>query len=991
MKTPRHALSAKDWTQLNRLLAHVLELEGAARDSWLETLPAEYRHLRTVLIDLLAESTEPLASDERAPTAVARVAADALSAMRCDHEGDRIGPWRLVRLLAEGGMGSVWLADRADGVLQRSAALKLPRAEWTDRALADRMARERSILARLQHPNIAVLYDAGMTAEGRPYLALEYVVGEPIDRYCKAAKADLRQLLELFVLVARAVAFAHTRLVIHRDIKPSNVLVGTDGAPRLLDFGIAKLIEGDTGSPEQTALTRLSDRPLTLAYASPEQVLRQPVTVATDVYSLGVTLYELVTGRRPFTAATSHELEQAILRGEPPRPSRIADDPGRAKALRGDLDAIILKALKRVPEDRYQSASELADDIDRFLNSQPVRAQPDRPVYRLRKFTSRNRGPLLAAAVTTVALITGASLALWQAGVAREQAQEAASLNSFLLSLIRQTDPNAAPETRAADVAMLSAIERRIDAEYSDRPARVLHLRLTVGDAYRNRGEAVAAERVYRKAADQAAAWLTPDNLQLLTAQVRAADSRLLVSRESARRLNAAIEHLRRAGPAGADLLIEALLIQHDLAEYYGVPDFAPPARRFDAVNEAMALALKHFGRGSPQHLRVVRANALLMDRFGDRNEANRLMDEALESATEQSGFSVGSAEYRDLRIRRLQVDCFAPPRPSASTALPTLWALFDEVRAAHGGNSTQAELLLDGMHNCYLSLDDPSGNWVIDAAFEAAAQRERPPSPMLLRRAEASAFRALDNLQDYAATERYARLAAENGAAILDPDLRHRLLRVVHVLKVCALAGQGKAQAAIDAAVALMPELDEEFDRLKVVTRGQHYLFICLSGAQRQLGDYEEAKRTAQTLIDRCAAAGLASQVRCQARGYLALAQAQVDAGEYAAALRSLQERRKQPRGIGIWPDHPLAAGRALLGLGKVGESIGPLRVAYGAWLGRSEPRGHYAAEAEYWLARAYLANHEPRGRWMLAEARKTLAASPLQSHRELAASAVP
>ncbi len=205
-----------------------------------------------MLTELLAESEATgFAGDTAPPTTVARLASEALAAMRRERVGDRIGPWRLERLLAEGGMGTVWVAQRADGVMKRTAALKLPRAEWVDRGLSERIARERAILARLQHPHIAVLYDAGVTGEGRPYLALEYVEGEPIDAYCRGRENQLAQVLRLMVQIVRAVAYAHSRLVIHRDLKPSNVLVMADGTPKLLDFGISKLIEGDAPAAEK--------------------------------------------------------------------------------------------------------------------------------------------------------------------------------------------------------------------------------------------------------------------------------------------------------------------------------------------------------------------------------------------------------------------------------------------------------------------------------------------------------------------------------------------------------------------------------------------------------------------------------------------------------------------------------------------------------------------------------------------------------------------
>lgn len=986
------ALSAVDWTELNKLLAAALELELRSRTAWLQTLPAQYQHLRGVLAELLLKADElEQPEDARPATFVARAAADALVSMRRDRAGDLIGHWRLVRLIAEGGMGSVWLAERADGVIQRTAALKLPRGEWIDSGLSARIGRERSILARLQHPNIAVLYDAGATQEGRPYLAMEYVTGEPIDTYCAASVVAPRRMLEIFAQATRAVAYAHSKLVIHRDIKPSNVLVGQDGAPKLLDFGISKLIAGDGEFADPVAMTRLSDRPLTLPYAAPEQLLGHEITVATDVYALGALLFELVTERRPFAAATALELEQAIVNGDLPRPSRVTADPMRARAVRGDLEAIIQKAMSRNPEARYQTAAALADDVDRHLAGEPVEARPNSAAYRLRKYVWRHRAVALAATVAAASLLGGAAIALWQANVAREQAAEAASLNAFVLSLIKQADPDATARTKAADVAMLSAIEQHIDDHYRARPERALGLRLTIGDAYLNRGEGIAAQRVFRKAADEASTRVPPEDLRLLTAQVRAADSRLLVSRESAVRLESAIDRLRTVGSAGADLLIDALLIRYDLGHVYGVPEFTTAQAAFATLDDAMGLATRHFGVGSRQHLRVAASYAQALDLLTSRAKAGQLAAEALEAARLRGEESTNTGEYRALQIQRLGYQCGS--RGAAQEALQALWAIAHEARTAHGENSLLLEEALGVMPRCYRNLVDTTGGWVADAAYQVAAHRESPPSPTLLRRAERSLFAATEpaTSRDYVAAERFARHAEENSAAIIDPDLRHRRLRYVHIHKVCVLAGQGKAQDALEFAAPLRTELDAEFAKVGRMTQWESTFFRCVSYAQRQLGLLEEAKQTAQVFIDRCRSGPIAVDGRCEAQLLLPRAEAEVDGGEYEAALLSLQERRKHPRGTGIAAEHQLTGGRALLGLGRVAEALSPLQFAYGAWLASLDPRGHDAAEAEYWLALAYLANRDARGHWMLAEARKTLATSPLQHHRNLAARPVP
>ena len=335
-----------------------------------------------------------------------------------DQPGDTIGTYRLLRELGSGGMGVVWLAERSDGLVKRPVALKLPHQVWQRAGLAERMAREREILATLTHPNIARLYDAGLTAEHRPFLAIEYVEGHPIDTYCRDRRLDSGARVRLFVQVANAVAYAHAKLVVHRDLKPANILVDADGQVRLLDFGIAKLL--DQHQARETALTELSGRPLTLDYASPEQIRGEPLTIGSDVYSLGVVLYELLSGARPYKLKRDSRgaLEDAILEADPPLPSAVAE-PGSRRSLRGDLDTIVLKALRKRPEERYATVHALVDDLERYLEGRPVLARSDGLWYRVRKFTARNAIAVGAAGAVLAAVVVGASVAAWQARVAR--------------------------------------------------------------------------------------------------------------------------------------------------------------------------------------------------------------------------------------------------------------------------------------------------------------------------------------------------------------------------------------------------------------------------------------------------------------------------------------------------------------------------------------------------------------------------------------------
>ena len=348
--------------------------------------------------------------------------------------GQHVGPYRLIKEIGRGGMGVVWLAARADGQHERQVALKMPLLENLNWLLAARFARERNILASLEHPGIARLYDAGVDSETQPYIALEYVVGVPINDYVRDRALTPEATAQLFTKVIHAVSHAHAQLVIHRDIKPTNILVDGKGDPHLLDFGIAKLLDDeDSMSAESTQLTRLSGRALTLDYASPEQVNGQTLGTASDVYALGVVLYELLTGNKPYTpkGPTRRDLELAICEQEPTKPSdRLmltgTSEAGKtARRVRGDLDTVVLKALKKDPRQRYATALAFADDLKRYLAFEPITAKPDSEWYRITKFVRRNR---VAMVGVTMLLLTGAAgviSTLWHADRATQEAARA--------------------------------------------------------------------------------------------------------------------------------------------------------------------------------------------------------------------------------------------------------------------------------------------------------------------------------------------------------------------------------------------------------------------------------------------------------------------------------------------------------------------------------------------------------------------------------------
>jgi eukaryotic-like serine/threonine-protein kinase len=415
-------LSAARMARMGRLLDEALELGPEARWHWLEALSPSDRDLEAALRQaLLPEEGQATGTDRLGTLPKIGPTGDKTQFGSGLQAGELVGPYRLMRPLGAGGMAEVWLAQRADGAFKREVALKLPMVSGVRQDLASRFARERDILASLEHPNIARLYDAGLSPEGLPYLAMEYVAGQPLTAWADAHQLGLRERLKLFLQVLDAVQYAHARQVVHRDIKPSNILVTESGQVRLLDFGVAKLLAEDDG--QQTQLTALYGRALTPDYASPEHLMGEPVDAVSDIYSLGVVLYELLAGARPYrlkAGASAAMLERAIADAQVQRPSvQLLADAAAARAttpqrlarrLRGDLDAIVLKALARSPEQRYASASALADDLQRHLSDEPVEARPDSVAYRTGKYALRHRTGIAMSAAAALAVVAAALL-----------------------------------------------------------------------------------------------------------------------------------------------------------------------------------------------------------------------------------------------------------------------------------------------------------------------------------------------------------------------------------------------------------------------------------------------------------------------------------------------------------------------------------------------------------------------------------------------------
>ena len=479
-------IDGKGWQQVSEHLDRVLDMPDGERNAYVEELTRSDPQTGSSLARLLsAHRAQAYAGFLRDSVPLPAEIASGSQLI-----GQRIGAYVIEAEIGRGGMGSVWRARRADGRFEGVVAVKFLRAAWLGSAGEQRFKLEGLLLARLDHPHIARLLDAGVFENHQPYLILEYVEGEPIDAYCARQALDLPSRLRLFLDVLAAVSHAHTHLIVHRDIKPGNVLVTREGTVKLLDFGIAKLLlQEEVGSN----LTLASAHPLTPQYAAPEQLLGEPVTTATDVYALGLVLYTLLTGTHPRTSpsVSSHELLRDALNKELPRPSSAAS-PADARELLGDLDNIVAKALKKDAPERYPTAAALASDLEHYLRHEPVSARPDTLQYRVTKFVRRNRGSVMTALAIAIALLATTSFALLQTVEARRQRDAARSelllaeaANDFSSLMLEEVDIGGKPLTREQ---LLDRGVELLDARHGADPEFVAEMLTQLAGRYNDDG-----------------------------------------------------------------------------------------------------------------------------------------------------------------------------------------------------------------------------------------------------------------------------------------------------------------------------------------------------------------------------------------------------------------------------------------------------------------------------------------------------------------------
>lgn len=610
----------QNWDRIKNLFERAVELEPEARGPFLE------RVCRTAQERNLVES---MLEADAAPPTVLNASQEALSTVLTSDDDtelpDEIGPYRVVGKIGRGGMGLVVRAERMD--LPKQVALKLIAQRWVGPQIIDRFHREQAVLARLQHPNIAQLLDAGKSEEGIPYFAMEYVDGEPVTEYCDRQEIDVPGRLELFLSICEAVQFAHRNLVVHRDLKPSNILVNRDGRVKLLDFGISKLLDD-----EGQVLTVTDFRALTPAYASPEQINGEPVTTLSDVYGLGIVLFELLAGRRPFSLSgkSATEIARILSQDTPPRPSTVVSDEagdtghhGRvARALRGDLDNIVLKAIEKEPGSRYASVEAFAADIRRYLNGLPVEARAATVGYRFRKFVSLHRWGVGAAA-TILVLLIGFSVGMTYLAAETARERDRATLEAaksdrvlqFMLHLFEASDP---AQTLGKEVTARQLLERGVERAESlaDQPLIQAETYQVVGTVYESLGEYERAAELLRRAGLLWRSELGNHSPELA---------------ESRRLLSYALTGLRDLDGAVASAR-EALQIAEATA--------TPPDESIAKALNSLAAAYEAAAHYKEADSLLLRAHAMLAELRGDDDE------QTIETLARRGGLLVTAGRY---------------------------------------------------------------------------------------------------------------------------------------------------------------------------------------------------------------------------------------------------------------------------------------------------------------------------------------------------------
>jgi eukaryotic-like serine/threonine-protein kinase len=951
-------LDSASWSDLERLLDEALDRPAAARAAWLDALDSQFDAIKPQLRALLARAAQVETSDF-----LATMPSVELDASPAANSGRVVGPYRLVRELGHGGMGSVWLAERVDGLIDRPVALKLPHVSAHFSGLAERMTRERTILAALNHPHIARLYDAGLGDDGQPYLALEFVEGRPLDAYCRQIELPAR--LRLFLQIVNAVAYAHGKLIIHRDLKPANILVTAEGEVRLLDFGIAKLL--DDGIAQDSAITEFGPRALTPHYASPEQIRGEPLTVAADVYSLGVLFYELLTGRLPFPRLSRVEAEQAILNLDPVRPSEIG-----GRALRGDLDTIALKALQKKPEQRYATANAFAEDVARHLEGRPVLARPDSASYRLIKFVGRHKVVVASAAAVLLAILAGAAVSIWQARVAIAEKEHAQEIERFVVSIFQEADPYRQAGRALTAAELLRNARSDIGERFGNRSALRVSLLSLVGSGLMNLDDLAAAESSVQQAVDDAILLYGEKHVETLRARV------LLAEVHAAQRDIAALrEELPKLLPAARavvaqepELLVRVLKAQTDLAIEEG---------RFDAgvapVREAFELASSTLG---PRHPTTVAASTLLAEAVmfsgapdeAVMAEAQRGLEFAL-AAYDGRENSPRVIEMRDVHQRALQ------NVGRTHDAIAEGDRIIASASEAFGPNSMAVAYAMMNTTRRRLAVGE------LATALAHSAQVLEILGARIDKGSREYAYAQASYAIALIAARRFEQAIPQlDGALLIGEQLfgpGSWDVLTLRYQRALALAGLGRVDEA-RTMLATQPDPSHKHYDEAWVTRMQGTVALLM-------GDYPAALEKLSAAKQLSAAPNAAAREHTVLT-YLGLAQLEV--GRPADALASLMRAQQLNEALTIrmnplYADLLTGLGRAHIELRSATAAIAPLERADAFWR-EFDSENVAGGAAAYWLSRAYALNgRKADADAALARARALLVHSPLASDARL------
>ena len=758
--------------------------------------------------------------------------------------GTTVGAWRVVSLLGRGGMGEVYLADRTDPAFAQRVALKVIKRGMDSQAIVRRFVRERQILARLDHPNLAHLLDGGTGPDGRPYFALEWVDGEPITSWCRRRDLDLDGRVRLMQTVCLAVASAHHRLVVHRDLKPANILVTEDGTPKLLDFGIAKLLEDDDAAG--LTLTQLGARALTPAYAAPEQILGEPVSTATDVYALGVMLYELITGALPHRRdqRALEALASAVEHETVERPSAALRRPGdRARLARrvaGDLDLIVMTAVRRDPARRYPSAQALANDLGHFLAGRPIRARPDEVGYRMRKFVGRHRLPVAAVGTGIAALIAGLVLSLWQAHAASvaalradAAAQRAERVKSFLISIFEQSDPDAGEGGKLTARELLERGAASIDSGLAGEPQVQADLLDAVARIENNLGLLEQALPHAQRALALRQAVLPPSDGRIgLSLEALGEVQRSRGKMDEARRtFEAALPVLIRAYGAGS---VEVAVARRALAE--AVPQPQESHREVELLRQALATFVRRYGEAHEESATTL-----------------YLLGEALE---QDQQYRESEAAYR--RAAALLERSLGPRNLKVSEVQDGLAGLLDRM-----GRTAEARPLLERAIATQQAVLGPHAERLAETLFSYG---------ILLSREE-----------EYAAADK----AFNDALAIFGPDR----FDAGHCLRYLGLSAMG--QERYREAAALLARAAETYRRTMGEDDAQRWRAVAdLGWAHLRLGRLAEARAELGTALAGIERIGGANDYEL-IQPLEELGELQTTAGEAGAAVATLRRAR--------------------------------------------------------------------------------------------------